>query len=561
MRNVTRRNFLAGAGLATPMLLAGTSLGLDAASAAAACTFPQSVASGDPSETGVVLWTRIEPRLWRPAEPLRYEVAEDAAFVKRVAAGELPGADATSRDCTFKVLLDGQLKAGRSYFYRFRYRGVYSRTGRCRTLPGAGSAPERLKLAVVTCQDYRHGYYGAFGYIAAETDVDFVVHLGDLIYEGAEAGGRGNAIRAITLPSGQPRAMGLADFRHLYRSYRSDTFMRRAMENHTWIIIWDDHETTNDCYWDYARDTLGAPDHVYQTNPLLLRHPELARRLKLDAQRAWSEWLPVRPTFDLNATHPHQALRIYRSFAFGNLAELFMTDERTYRSPHPCGEGDFGDRLLVRGCDERFAPARSMLGATQRDWLISGLTGSAAQWKVWGNEVFVGALAINAQTPAPLVLSVDAWDGFADERLRILTACRDANVEDLVVLTGDLHTYMASLLKLDHLDVTNDDPANVVGVEFMTPAITSANLFEQVGQDVPPSAGDQFLLEEYVRQQNPHVQFFNSQDWGYSTVEFTPLHAEYVAFSVDKDLPPPFARRRILRRYRTPAGIARIDRV
>lgn len=562
MNGISRRTFLAAAGAAVPALLAPAAGPRAATAPPATQVFPQSVASGDPSETGVVLWTRIEPKLWRSREPLRYEVAVDPGFANRVASGEVTGADAPARDFTFRVLLDGRLQPGRVYHYRFTYRGVRSRTGRCRTLPAAGSPVDRLKFGVVTCQDFTHGYYGAFARIATDPDLQFVLHLGDFIYEGPEAGTDEGVApgRGIVLPSRQRRAMGLADFRHLYRTYRSDPLLQLAMELHTWIIIWDDHETANDCYWDYARDTLGAPDHVYQTNPELRARPELARRLKLDAQRAWAEWLPVRPVFDTRATHPHQAMRINRSFLFGDLVELFMTDERTYRSPHPCGEESLGERTFVVGCDARFAPDRTMLGTAQRDWLVAGLTQSAAQWKAWGNEVLLGALTLNATTPSPLVLSVDAWDGYAEERRHILTACRDAGVDNLVVLTGDLHCYLAGLVKLDYDDPANDDPANIVGVEFMTPAVTSSNPVEEAGL-APPPAGDRFLFEDLARQTNPHIQFFNAQDWGYTTVEFNRQYAEYVAYKVDKDDPSPFARRRELRRYRTPAGVARMDRV
>src|SRR5438034_1098891 len=203
-------------------------------------------------------------------------------------------------DHTVRVDLDGHLAPGERYHYRFVYGCKASRTGRCRTLPAAGIGA--LRLALITCQDFTNGYYEVFRHLAAD-DVDFVLHLGDFIYESA-GDPRFQMLpfedRKIILPSDGKVAMDLRDYRHLYRTYRGDPNLQRALERHTFIFIPDDHETANDCYWDWMRDTLGAPDHPRKDDVGAMR------QLKLGSQRAWIDYVPARVVVEPGASHPHR---------------------------------------------------------------------------------------------------------------------------------------------------------------------------------------------------------------------------------------------------------------
>ncbi len=566
----SRRQFLqtAGVGLLTPWVLSSATTSAPTNSHDTASVFSSSIASGDPSPTGVILWTRIDPAAFQPNVPLSFEVATDDAFSKVVVRGEIPaGGLGPNGDYTARVDLDGHLAAGRRYAYRFLYDGVTSRVGHCRTLPGPNAFVWRLRLGVITCQDYTNGYYGAFAHLAA-TDLDFVLHLGDFIYETA-GDPRFQSLpypdRTFALPSGARAASSLEDYRFLYRKYRSDPLLQKLLEQHTFITIWDDHETANDCYWDYARDTLGAPDHPFVVDHPNGGDPAQLRGLKLAAQQAWSEYVPARVTFNSQATHPFQALSIYRQFKFGRLMELFATDERTYRDEFPCG---VEKRNLAPGCPEQSNPQRSMLGDTQREWFLNGVTQSTSQWKVWANEVFLGQLKVGREDGLRLFATVDAWDGFEAERRQILTQVRDAGVRNFVALTGDLHTYMASLLKVDYSRRSNTLGSNVVGVEFMTPAITSTTLIQRLINNLtradkqtlalPNDAVRQFnLLENLVRTANPHVHFFNSQEWGYSLVDFTPWDCTYSAYSVSTAVNNANAAQQLIRKIRVPVNQAK----
>ena len=508
--------------------------------------FDLSVASADPSATGVVLWTHLRREQVVPGRSLYFQVSDDALFSRLTVEGKIEADDiGAAHDFTVRVDLDGSLAPGRVYFYRFVYGDRTTRAGRCRTLPAAGNSS--LTLGMVTCQDYTNGYYGAFRHLS-DDDVDFVVHLGDFIYESA-----GDprfqtlpfADRQVILPSGGKVAMGLDDYRAAYATYRRDPDLQRALERHTFIFVSDDHETANDCYWDYARDTLGAPDHPLRADAGALR------QLKRDSQKAWLEYVPARVVADETAAHPHRALTAYREFAFGDLVRYLALDTRSYRSPHPCGEGDIFQRYLPLTCSDYSLPMRSILGEAQRPWLVDRLSAAGTTWRVLGNQTFFGRLTLGGLRPVPI--NVDAWDGFEAERVWLTGEVQSRGVSDLVILTGDLHSTIASEVKADYGSINPFDRKNVIGVEFMTPSVTSSALFDSIlsglGGGNPTLATG--LGAGAIRLANPHIKFFDSAAHGYSTISFARDHCEWTAYAIDKDVAPPATTtRRVLARFR-----------
>lgn len=576
-----RRQFLSmlAGGLATPFVLtlnqasAATLAGQPFSSAASqldngnlktdsARVFDLSIASADPTPGGVILWTHIAPSAYQAGEPLWFQVAEDERFSRLVLEGQVkPGDIGPQRDYTVKVDLDGQLAAGKRYCYRFIYANTVSRVGRCRTSPAASAVVGRLKFALLTCQDYTNGYYNTLNYVANDDTLDFVLHLGDFIYETAgdpRFQSLPFADRTIMLPSGGIVAMDLDDYRVLYQTYRRDPNLQRAMERHTWILVPDDHETCNDAYWDYARDTLGAPDHPYTTDPVYGNDVQLLKRLKLDSQRAWLEYVPARVQVNEAATHPHDFLKIYRRFSFGNIVDLFMTESRSYRSAHACGEKDVFGRYLPLGCTNMGNQGQTMLGHAQRDWLIDGFSSSRARWKLMGNQTYMGRLALTFAGKQIAPVNVDAWDGFTHERDLIAGALQQNSVENFVVATGDLHSYISGYIKRDYGDLAPWHTGNYLGVEFMTPSITSSALVEMLVQKAPNDATRdgilQGLSEAAVIANNPHIKLFNSKDHGYSTLEFTHDYCEWIAYVVDKNVANPATARTCLARQRKYVG-------
>ncbi len=514
--------------------------------------FDLSVASGDPTPQGVILWTHIQPEARQPDLALAFEVARDAEFTDLVMSGVVP-ADHVSdnNDFTIKLDLDGHLEANHTYFYRFIYGSVVSRTGRCRTLPEPGVDLESIEFGVVTCQDFSNGYYGAFSHLAQE-EIHFVICLGDFIYESQVTDSQFG--RNILLPSAGSAALTLADYRYLYRTYRSDRALQAAMERHTWMVIWDDHETANDCYWDYLRDTLGAPDHPFTVDPVYGNDANLLRQLRMDAMTAWSEYVPARLKINHQATHPHQFFDIYRSFQFGDLVNLVMTDDRSYRSAHPCGEQTLGQRYASLGCAEQRDTDRTMLGETQRDWFLARMAGSEQIWNLWANQVLLAKLDLGK-----LHVNLDAWDGYEFERYQLMTTLKSAGVKNLITLTGDLHAYMAGYMKIKYeRDPFNLVQNNLVGVELMTPSITSLNVGDALanaGIQLDTDAFEQAL----VTTSNPYIRYFNANYFGYSLVRFTREECIHTTYSVDKSVPSDEALKQLLIQIRVPREQIKIE--
>ncbi len=533
--SVSRRDFLryslstgvvlwAGPSVAGPGVSEAEAQGLFTVKEVRPSIFPQSVASGDPRPDGIVLWTRI--RSLGAGTTVAYEIARDATFKNPVLRGKAE--TGAKRDNTVKVQISDrpELRPFETYYYRFIYNGYASLTGRFKTLPAPNSSPDRVRFGYISCQDYTNGFYNALAYLAEE-EVDFIVHLGDYIYETVdESSFQGAQVRTIELPNSGTagEADTLTDYRFLYKKYRSDKNLQRVHENFAFITIWDDHEFANDCYRASAPDAAGrAPEENGQGE--IVPNPDKRRRA--DANRAWVEYMPVGtggPTgeqvrYEGGIENPLQEISIYRTFVFGDLLELVMTDERLYRDGPPCGL-DTLDRLLTAGCGEEEAEGRTMLGERQLDYFLSKITTSTRTWKIWGNETmfmqlkmantFVDALENGRDEPTdplpddlPLpgqqgagegvYFNLDQWDGYQAERRRISRKIRRENVENFVVITGDLHTFIAGYARPDYDEayvpdptaaptyesgVLEPPPTDRVGVCFMGASVTSSNIVE-----------------------------------------------------------------------------------
>ncbi|HET9930119.1 MAG TPA: alkaline phosphatase D family protein, partial [Polyangiaceae bacterium] len=340
-----RRRFFSLAAVTASSVCAPLGCGSDDASRpdTSAKFFPQSVASGDPRETSVVLWTRVvDPA--RPDQDLsvELEVSKDEGFRKVIALNGAAAAELTASavsDHCLTVRVDS-LEAGTTYYYRFRYIGsegtVTSRTGRTRTAPKA-DADVQVKFGVVCCQSYAGRYFHVLRQLATY-ELDFVLHLGDYIYETGRASADGpRAVvfskpeEALELGGGELAARSLDNYRDLYRLYRSDPDLQALHERFAMIVIPDDHE--------FSDDSHGATATYFDER---VDETDVERRMASD--QAWFEYMPVDYT-DNTASKWQSALefpddlRIYRSFAFGKHLELVLTDERRYRPDHLVPEG------------------------------------------------------------------------------------------------------------------------------------------------------------------------------------------------------------------------------
>lgn len=481
---------------------------------AATAIFPQSVASGDPQPQGITLWTRVVPP--QPGLVLvGFEVAKDPSFARVVLRG-IAETDEW-KDYTLKVRLNSRvIQPYTTYYYRFTYKGAASRTGRFKTLPAPNAEPAKIRFGYINCQDYTNGYYNVYRFLAQE-DIDFVVFLGDYIYETVGDTSFQRGIRPLQLPSGQPAASTLSDYRFLYQTYNTDPDLQKLREKVAFITIWDDHEFANDCF------KVNAPDQFPFHKP----------ELRQAANQAWAEHTPTSIPFDAD-DRPLASLQIYRTFKIGNLLELVMTDERLYRNGPPCDDlvaqqNHYlqNKRYIVPDCPERSDSRRTMLGHEQRQWFLNQICNSSCIWKIWGNEVMTMQLKVlsafatqllGQQTP-DLFVTLDQWDGYPAERSLIFRALRDAGIKNFVTITGDLHTFVTGYQKVNF-----DDPLDPpVSVEFVVGSTTSSNFAEQsspssTGSSLPPIN----ILTQVLQGSNPHIQYFNSATHGYNLVEVTP---------------------------------------
>lgn len=314
--------------------------------------FPQSVASGDPRPNSVVLWTRVvdEERSSEPLE-LQLTLALDPEMQNRVELDGQRGLTVTAEpafDHCVKVRVLGLLP-GQHYYYQFTYRSdggvVATRVGRTKTAP-AEDADVQVKFAVASCQNFEERWYYAYRLLVGR-ELDFVIHLGDYVYESGNpdaTGPRsvvfGRPEEALELGEGRLVARSLDNYRDLYRTYRSDPDLQRMHESVPFIAIWDDHEFSNDCHGATGTYDDGRTDET-----------DLARRAAAD--RAWFEYMPMDdahpPATELDPSRPFpDDLTIHRSFVFGRHLELSMTDVRRYRPDHVISEDAFPGAMFVR---------------------------------------------------------------------------------------------------------------------------------------------------------------------------------------------------------------------
>lgn len=487
-RHLGRRRFLTVTGAAAALAFATNLPTAGAAGAAemdarkiADDPFTLGVASGDPQSDSVLLWTRLAPDPYEPGGGLpnqrvvvEWELAHDALF-RRVARRGYELAH-PEYNHTLHVEVDF-LEAGRTYYFRFKTGKWISETGRTRTAPAEGSRASSLKFAAVSCQAYHDGYFTAHKHLAKD-DVDVVFHLGDYLYEYAvnSVGGARNYTDR-TLPAVFNReTQTLEDYRLRYALYKTDPDLRASHAAHPFVVTWDDHETENNYADDL--DENGSPPAEF-----------LVRRAA--AYRAYWENLPLRS--------PQQPvgpdLQLYRRLQWGRLAQFDILDTRQYRSNQA-----YGDGADVPG-PESTDPKRTITGATQERWLINGWRDSDAVWNVMPQQVNFSQRKLDLNAVAKL--SMDAWDGYPASRDRVLAGAASAGIENLMVLTGDVHVGYAYDIKADF----DDQKSKTVGTEIVATSIASG----RDGAEKPPS------WDTYTRA-NPHMKFYNGRR-GYVTVD------------------------------------------
>ena len=511
---ITRRNFVR----LSAAFAATCAIGRLGRAAGGEYPFPLGVASGQPSPSGFVLWTRLARAPLSPdgqggmSEPVSvaWEVTADEAMRNVVQSGTTEAQRRWAHSVHIEVT---GLEPGRPYWYRFTALGEQSPIGLARTAPTPDTRLDRLRFGFASCSNWQHGYFSAYRHMAAEK-LDLIIFLGDYIYE-STAGGV-NADKVLRKHDG-PTAVDLTGYRNRYALYRTDPDLQALHVAAPCLMTWDDHEVENDYANEWSQRVETSPEQFL--------------RRRSAAYQAYYEHMPL----PASSMPQGNALRLYSRFRFGDLANFSVLDGRQYRSKQPCELPRYrGGHVAPDSCTERLDPTRTYLGAEQEEWLFEGFTHSDVAWNIIAQEQLVAQLR-QKDRAGGWGYWTDGWDGFPAARQRMIDAIAATRVRNPVFIGGDIHSYWTTDLKADFANPSSA----TIATEFVGTSITS---------DPPPR--EQILA---VLPENPHVRFFESQYRGYVTVDLNPDRME-TRLQVISDRRDPWATVSTLKRFIVESG-------
>ena len=483
--------------------------------------FYHGVASGDPLEDRVIIWTRITPDRDTTITGT-YILATDTELKNIVKIGTF--STDFSSDYTVKVDVMG-LQSHTIYYYAFLALGKRSAIGRTKTTPSVSdnNLSTVLKFAVMSCANYEGGYFNAYARVAERNDLDAVIHLGDYYYDYAMGSHRNSKLKDPTrnyIPMHQ--AVTKADYRLRMSLYHLDKNLQRLHQQHPFIAIWDDHEIANNAYETGAKYNIGDWN-----------------MRKKGVKEAYFEWMPIRGTA--------KNLAFYRAFSYGKLLDLFMLDTRL--------EGRQKQPLNFDSPENPLNPRR-MISKTQSTWLINNLKNSTARWKMVGSQVLFSS--INVAFAAPLPKSrlnvrffknffLDSWNGYLTQRNNILDSIQKNRINDVVIVSGDSHSSWSFDLNKDPVlyalpntkpsylprknpfdTITNygynpDTGEGAQGVEFSTPSISSSSFADILPSSIvthwETTANQPHPHISGKPNYNPHLKFVDFKRHGYFVLD------------------------------------------
>lgn len=451
--------------------------------------FTHGVASFDPAEDRIILWTRVEG-----ASRLTWHLEPDAP------AGDSNGA--TARSGSLEVDVEhgcahvdvGALTPDTAYRYWFTAGSRRSPVGRTRTSP-AGD-PERWRLGLVCCADYSIHHLSVYRAVA-EADVDVVLHLGDYVYETAGKGERELEPDRVCVT--------LDDYDRRYAQVRRDPATLALHQRHPMIAIWDDHDLADNAWLG------GAKAHDPE------EHGPWSERVRAAAV-ARQRWLPARLP-DLG-----DPTKLWRSFRIGDLVDLVVLDTR------------YAGRDQQAGDDGAMAvddPDRSLLGDAQRRWVEERIRDRSARWCLLATQVVLSPMRLPVARGATLldaapsgygvvdgdVVCTDEWDGYPAERRRVARWLADRGGDALIV-SGDVHSAWV-------FDGELSPGVRAVAPEFVCPGVSSTPL----GRQLP--RGWRRMADRIADDDLAGVRWSDLEMWGFLTLDVTPTEVVGRWFGVD----------------------------
>ncbi|MFT5132440.1 MAG: alkaline phosphatase D [Gammaproteobacteria bacterium] len=432
-----------------------------------ASPFSLGIASGDVTDSSVVLWTRLAPA---PLEmdggigqftiPVSWTLAQDPAMKNIIQRGESHAAPQLAH--SVHVDIEG-LTSNAEYWYQFSAGNYQSEVGRTRTLPAINEDIDSIRFITASCQNYSHGYFIAYEHMVADKP-DFIIHLGDYIYDTSF----GETFRQHET---EKAPVSLADYRRRHALYKTDKHLQHAHAQIPFFTTIDNHDAIED------RD----PDKFAQ---------------RAAAYQAWYEHMPVRGYGAIGDNR----FDLQRKISLGDLVQISLLDSRQFRDKKDlCRDSmdpNYGFGNYRERCSDLISEDRSMLGLAQERWLEDSLLQNKAAWNVIASPG--PFLPFRYYVDGKELSYIGAWDAYPANRQRIADTLNATKSGHPIILSGDVHSFWAvdgQLIK--------DQAERLSVVEFVTSSIT-ANWPLPLAKPVTDNLTN-----------NPQVKFYEPDKRGY----------------------------------------------
>ncbi|MEL7021429.1 MAG: alkaline phosphatase D family protein, partial [Bacteroidota bacterium] len=484
--------------------------------------FYHGVASGDPTQNSIIIWTRVTPDD-RAKEHTATSIDVDWYFSS---SPDLSGGGFSTniirqgtfstnqdRDFTVKVAIENLTSAELVnpdgwYYYIFSAQGKWSVLGRTKLIQGN---PTQMRFGVVSCSNIAEGYFNAYDALNQRNDVDIIYHLGDYIYEYED--NHYGTFRGYAPPY---EMVAIEDYRSRFSIYRLEPEQQQLHQNYPWSTTWDDHESTNDSW-------VGGAENHQPNDPYKPVYCADATEgdwtvRKGNSKKAYDEWMPIKMQGDRDNAPSEMSL--YRKFTYGDFAEVYFLDTRLEGREEQLGPDT-----------PQTDPNRTLLGAQQYDWLVDNMKiaqDNGIKWKVLAQQVMfanfdtpdssLGGSPINIPgtpaAPSLAAINMDQWDGYTQERQKLMNQWNTDGVDNIVILTGDIHTSWAN-------EVPNGRDAYAAATQLTPCQGTQAVEFVVTSVTSPGLDGTEPALVPAAQANNPHMKYIELTDHGFMIFDLT----------------------------------------
>ena len=467
-------------------------------------SFNHGVASGDPLEDRVILWTRVTPQQAGPVEVI-LEVSENKNFSKVAYSKKLHTSSLSDYTIKYDFLAKQYCNSDNGFFYRFRAGNSVSETGRSKTF---SKNIKSAKIAIFSCSNFPAGYFNAYQAAAEKNDLDLWLHLGDYLYEYPMGGyATENAEKLGRAPIPIHEMITLSDYRQRHAQYKLDQGSIALHKHAPLIAVWDDHEFSNDAW------KRGAENHSEDGS----EGDFYARRSA--AIKAYYEWMPIR--------EQQNKRRIFRDFKIGKLMHLIMLDTRQFGRDKQIQPKDYLSKsgfYQAKFYNDLNSEYRELLGAEQFSWIENKILNSNAAWTIFGQQVLMTKLkfpdiskTLKAEEipdflkPYLKLLglgipsNLDAWDGYPAARNKLYKLMKNAK-KKFISLAGDTHNSWVSELE--------NQSGEKVGIELGAPSVTSPGITDVLNLD------ENNFVDSIVKL-NKELQWMNPSNRGYLFLDCT----------------------------------------